>query len=52
MTVAHHLAEEALDHAYETLQDFDCAFEVTDFHLYVHGDDGCGGRCRRSTSRG
>lgn len=39
VTVAHDLAEEALDHAYETLQDFEAAFEVTDFHLYVHGDD-------------
>jgi 2'-5' RNA ligase len=40
VTVAHHLDEEALDHAYETLADFDCTFEVTDFHLYQHGDDG------------
>jgi 2'-5' RNA ligase len=40
VTVAHHLDEAALDHAYETLADFDCRFEVTDFHLYQHGDDG------------
>jgi 2'-5' RNA ligase len=40
VTVAHHLDEAALDHAYETLADFDCSFEVTDFHLYQHGDDG------------
>ncbi len=40
VTVAHHLDEAALDHAYETLADFDCTFEVTDFHLYQHGDDG------------
>ena len=40
VTVAHHLDESALDHAYETLADFDCTFEVTDFHLYQHGDDG------------
>jgi len=39
VTVAHHLDEAALDHAYETLADFDCTFEVTDFHLYQHGDD-------------
>ena len=40
VTVAHHLDEAALDHAYETLADFDCTFEVADFHLYQHGDDG------------
>ncbi len=40
VTVAHHLSESALDHAYETLADFDCAFDVMEFHLYVHGDDG------------
>ena len=39
VTVAHHLDDAALDEAYETLADFDCAFEVEDFHLYVHGDD-------------
>lgn len=40
VTVAHHLAESALDAAYEKLADFDCAFDVDSFHLYVHGDDG------------
>jgi 2'-5' RNA ligase len=40
VTVAHHLDEAALDHAYESLADFDCTFEVTDFHLYQHGYDG------------
>ena len=40
VTVAHHLDEAALDHAYETLADFDCAFEVSDFHHYQHGDAG------------
>ncbi len=39
VTVAHHLSETALDHAYESLKDFDAAFDVTQFHLYVHGDD-------------
>ncbi|MDQ3308487.1 MAG: 2'-5' RNA ligase family protein [Actinomycetota bacterium] len=39
VTVAHHLSETALDHAYEWLKDFDAAFDVTQFHLYVHGDD-------------
>jgi 2'-5' RNA ligase len=39
VTVAHHLSETALDCAYERLKDFDAAFDVTQFHLYVHGDD-------------
>ena len=34
VTVAHHLDEAALDHAYETLADFDCGSRSTDFHLY------------------
>lgn len=40
VTVAHHLDEDALDRAYDALADFDCSFDVVDFHLYVHGDDG------------
>jgi 2'-5' RNA ligase len=40
VTVAHHLDEAALDRAYETLADYDCAFDVGGFHLYVHGSDG------------
>jgi 2'-5' RNA ligase len=40
VTVAHHLSEEALDRAYEALADYDCAFDVRAFQLYVHGDDG------------
>lgn len=40
VTVAHHLDEPALDLAYETLADYDCAFDVEAFHLYVHGADG------------
>ena len=39
VTVAHHLSETALDHAYESLKDFDAAFDVRQFVLYVHGDD-------------
>jgi len=39
VTVAHHLSEEALDHAYEALADFDCVFDATEFQLYLHGDD-------------
>ena len=40
VTVAHHLDEDALDRAYETLADFDCSFVVDSFHLYLHGEDG------------
>jgi 2'-5' RNA ligase len=40
VTVAHHLDESSLDVAYETLADFDCAFDVDSFHVYVHGNDG------------
>ncbi|MBA2772478.1 MAG: 2'-5' RNA ligase family protein [Nocardioidaceae bacterium] len=40
VTVAHHLDEAALDYAYATLRDFEASFEVTEFHLYIHGDDG------------
>jgi 2'-5' RNA ligase len=40
VTVAHHVDDEALDRAVEALADYECSFPVTDFHLYVHGDDG------------
>lgn len=41
VTVAHHLPDDALDRAFEELADFECSFEVGDFHLYVHrGDEG------------
>ena len=40
VTVAHHLDEAALDHAYDSLADFECTFDVAAFHLYSHGDDG------------
>jgi 2'-5' RNA ligase len=40
VTVAHHLSEPALDLAYEALADYDCAFVVESFDLFVHGDDG------------
>jgi 2'-5' RNA ligase len=38
VTVAHDLPEEALDRAFEELADFECTFEVDDFHLYVHDE--------------
>lgn len=36
VTVAHHLDDQTLERAFEELAHFDCAFEVRDFHLYVH----------------
>lgn len=38
VTVAHHLEDDALDQAFDDLAGFDCAFEVTEFHLYLHDD--------------
>ena len=38
VTIAHHLANEALDRAFAELADFECEFEVAGFHLYVHDD--------------
>jgi 2'-5' RNA ligase len=40
VTVAHHLSDESLDLAADTLEDFDCVFEVTELLLYEHGADG------------
>ena len=39
VTVAHHLDDERLDRAFEELADFECEFEVEDFHLYVHDEE-------------
>ncbi len=36
VTVAHHLADDRLDQAFADLADFECEFDVRDFHLYVH----------------
>jgi 2'-5' RNA ligase len=36
VTVAHDVAEEALDNAYEVLADYDRAFDVESFQLFVH----------------
>ena len=38
VTVAHHLADDLLDRAFEELADFECHFEVDHFHLYVHDE--------------
>jgi 2'-5' RNA ligase len=40
VTVAHHLADEALDRAEETLRDFAASFAVDGFGFYEHGSDG------------
>ena len=36
VTIAHHLADETLDRAFEELADFECRFEAGEFHLYRH----------------
>jgi 2'-5' RNA ligase len=41
VTVAHHLADESLDRAFDDLASFECHFVVDHFSLYVH-DDGAG----------
>lgn len=38
VTVAHHLADDLLDRAFEELSGFDCTFEVEEFHLYGHDE--------------
>lgn len=39
VTVAHHLGDAELDSAFDDLASFDCAFQVEEFHLYVHRGD-------------
>lgn len=39
VTIAHHVADEALDRAYAALASFAASFPVTSFHLYTHGAD-------------
>lgn len=36
VTIAHHLPDEALDRAFAELAGFECVFEATAFHLYLH----------------
>jgi 2'-5' RNA ligase len=38
VTVAHHLDDEHLDLAFVELAEFECEFDVVEFHLYVHHD--------------
>lgn len=39
VTIAHHLSDDLLDRAFRELADFECEFEVSEFHLYVHDDE-------------
>lgn len=39
VTIAHRLEEAALDAAFDDLARFTTTFEVTELHLYSHGDD-------------
>jgi len=39
VTIAHHLEEPALDHAFESLAAFRCRFRVATVELYHHGQD-------------
>ena len=39
VTVAHHLADESLDRAFDDLASFECHFTVDHFSLYVHDDE-------------
>ena len=38
VTIAHHLPDAVLDRAFTELADFECAFTVDAFHLYVHDE--------------
>lgn len=38
VTIAHHLDDDRLDRAFRELADFECVFDVREFHLYVHDE--------------
>jgi 2'-5' RNA ligase len=40
VTVAHDLAKDALDRAFDALSEYDCSFDVQAFSRYEHGSDG------------
>jgi 2'-5' RNA ligase len=52
VTVAHHLADDALDHAQKALADYRAEFAVTGLGLYEHGRDGVWRLRRRFTFSG
>jgi len=39
VTVAHHVADEAMDRAFNELATYECSFEVSSFELVEHGED-------------
>jgi 2'-5' RNA ligase len=39
VTVAHVDEDDLLDRAFDGMDDFECAFEATAIHLYVHDPD-------------
>ncbi|MEZ5091477.1 2'-5' RNA ligase family protein [Nocardioides sp.] len=39
VTIAHHLPDDVLDLAFDDLAGFECVFEATAFHLYLHDDN-------------
>jgi 2'-5' RNA ligase len=39
VTIAHDLEDPILDRAFDELAGFECEFDVSDFHLYVHDED-------------
>lgn len=51
VTVAHHLPDDVLDRAFDELTDFECRFQVAEFHLYVH-DEEAGWQVSRSYALG
>jgi 2'-5' RNA ligase len=40
VTVAHHLDDDSLNRAFDTLADYEATFRVSSFELFEHGDDG------------
>jgi len=52
VTVAHHLTDDALDHAQKVLADYEAEFAVTGLGLYEHGRDGVWRLRRRFTFSG
>lgn len=52
VTVAHHVPDEAMDHAFDTLAGYDAGFDVGAFSLYQHGADGYWRRERDFTLAG
>lgn len=52
VTVAHHLPDDAMTNAFETLAGYDATFDVTAFSLYLHGADGFWRRARDFTLTG